>query len=97
MASDVVRLCPGLQFSPEGMLWINSLNQEIDLKKEPKLSPGETAIRMKRSTEWVLQQIRKSELYPVVSHNPRFLEVYECAITDYYARHTQPAGHAKAS
>jgi hypothetical protein len=94
---DAVQTCPGLTCSERGMLWTNSLGQEFDLSAQPKHVPGEVAIKMRRSTEWVLRKIRAAELYPVVYHNPRFVEVYDCAIADYYHRHTQGGGtHAAA-
>lgn len=94
---EPVQTCPGLTCSERGMVWRNSLGQEFDLSREAKHVPGEVALKMRRSTEWVLRKIRAQELYPVVYHNPRFVEVYDCAIVDYYMRHTQQGGaHAAA-
>lgn len=79
------------------MLWRNSLGQEFDLAREAKHVPSEVATKMRRSTEWVLRQIRAGALYPIVVHNGRFVEVYECAIADYYHRHTQGGGNHAAA
>lgn len=71
------------------MIWRNSLGEEFDLTKEAKRTPGEIALRVRRSTDWVLRKVRAGEIYPVIAHNPRFIEIYDCAVADYYIRHTE--------
>lgn len=83
--------CEGLTCTERGIFWRNSLSQEFNLAHEARVTPGEAAIKMKRSTEWVLRRIRDGALYPVVYLNPRCVEIYACGITDYYTRHTQGA------
>lgn len=80
--------CPGLTCTQAGIYWRDSLNREHDLSREPKCTPGEIALMMRRSTEWVLRKIRAGELYPYVRHNERYIEVYVCGVPDYYTRHT---------
>lgn len=93
---DVVQVCPGLSASERGVFWRNSLGQEFDLAAQPRLSPGDVALKVKRSAEWVLRKVRAKQLYPVIYHNARSVEIYECAITDYYHRHTQGVSNAAA-
>ena len=78
------------------MFWKNSLGQEIDLSREARFVPKDVATRMRRSTEWVRRKIREKELFPIIIHSEQFIEVYECAIVDYYHRHTQGEIHAAA-
>jgi len=84
--SQAPKQCPGLSITPEGVTWVDSLNRAHNLERERLLSTGEVATEMKRSVDWVLRAIRDGELYPVLHHNPRNIEVYGCAIRDYYAR-----------
>lgn len=94
------RSCPGLSLTATGILWRDSLGREFDLLKEKRLSPGDVALRLNRSTEWVLRKIRSNELYPHVYFNPRLVEVFECALGDYLARnmgrHPEGKSHAAA-
>ena len=89
-----LKTCPGLDCSARGIFWRNSLGQECDLSKEGRFAAGEVALLMNRSAEWVLRQVRAGELYPVITHNQRSVEIYGCAVADYYARHTQGASVA---
>ena len=79
-----------------GIFWRDSLGREHDLSREPKSTPGEVATAMRRSTAWVLREIRMGNLFPIVRHNLRFIEVYECGLADYYLRHTVGASAAGA-
>lgn len=78
--------CPGLDIGPAGVLFVDSIGRTHDLETDRRYSPGEAAISMKRSPEWVLREIRARNLYPVIYHNERSVELYDCAIKDYYAR-----------
>jgi methionyl-tRNA formyltransferase len=80
------RTCPGLSVSATGLFWRDTLGREFNLLTEKRLSPGEAAIRLNRSTEWVLRKIRANELYPHVYFNPRLVEVWECGLSDYIVR-----------
>lgn len=89
--------CPGLSGTAAGMVWRNSIGQVFDLATEKKHTPGEVATQMRRSSEWVLRKVREKQLYPVVQHNERFVEIYACAIADYYHRHTKGNGNHAAA
>lgn len=67
-------------------IWTNSRGQQFDLSVEKRYSPGEAAMKMRRSTEWVLRLVRSGELSPVCRLNCRTVEIYDCAISDFYAR-----------
>jgi hypothetical protein len=90
------RTCPGLTVNKDGVIWRDSLGHEFDLAKEKRISPGEAATKMKRSTEWVLRKIRANELYPHVYYNPRLVEVWACALDDYLVRNIQRANPGRA-
>lgn len=68
------------------LTWINSRGEVIDLATAKVITIGECAQRMRRSTEWVLRKIRAGELYPVLRHNARSVEVFEPAISDWLDR-----------
>jgi methionyl-tRNA formyltransferase len=80
------RTCPGLTLSSGGCFWRDSSGTEHDLLKSKRVSPGEAAIHLNRSTEWVLRKIRANELFPVVYYNPRSVEVWVCGLDDFVAR-----------
>lgn len=80
------KTCPGLSITGAGVFWKDSLGREHDLMKERRMSPGEAAIELKRSTEWVLRKIRNEEFYPCVYFNVRLVEVWACGIEDYLVR-----------
>lgn len=80
------RACPGLTVTAAGVRWCDSLGREFDLLSEPRLSPGATALKMNRSAEWVLRQVRAGQLYPHVYFNERTVEIWACAIDDYLIR-----------
>ena len=95
LTRQVAVSCPGLHCSLAGITWHDSLGRPHDLTREARSTPSEIALKMRRSTEWVLREIRAGRLYPVVRHNLRYIEVYHCAIDDYYIRMT--AAHNAAA
>jgi hypothetical protein len=94
--ASIPKSCPGLSCDERGARWRNSIGQEFDLATEKLLSVGEVALATRRSTEWVLRKIREGELYPVVFHNARLVEVYACAVTDLRVRHIGGGSSAAA-
>lgn len=80
------RQCPGLTLRDGGCVWRDSSGTDHDLLTAKRLSPGEAAIELKKSTEWVLRKIRRNELFPVVYYNSRSVEVWLCGVRDYLAR-----------
>lgn len=71
---------------PAAHIWTDSLGNRHDLTTAPLLSIGETAQRMKCSKWTVRRRIALKELAPVFRHNSNSIEVYECALPDYFAR-----------
>lgn len=86
---EILTICPGLSVSSSGVQWTDSLGRVHDLARADRLSVGEAALRLKRSTKSVLRKIRRAELYPVVQHSARDIEVYVVALDDYLARKTR--------
>ena len=95
-ASVAPRTCPGLSVTSAGVFWRDSLGREFDLLREKRLSPGEAALKMNRSSEWVLRRIRDNQLYPHVYFTQRTVELWQCAIDDYLIRTIRKDDHAGA-
>lgn len=81
-----IQTCPGLSIGTDGVIFVDSIGRAHDLEQVKRLGTGEVAMQMKCHVETVLRRIRDNELYPVVYVNPRVVEVYECAVNDFYAR-----------
>lgn len=81
-----VHHCPGLWAGKTGLLWTDSLGRVHNLEACERVSVGGAALRLQRSTRSVLRKIRRVELYPVVRHSCRDIEVYVVGIDDYIAR-----------
>lgn len=88
------RVCPGLALTESSITWIDSRGAAHDLLRERRYSPCEAARLMGRSTEWVLRKIRAGELYPTCRYNLRTIEIWQCGLEDYVARHLGSGGKA---
>lgn len=78
--------CPGLSVSHSRIVWRDSLGTEHDLLSSRRLTPGEAAIRLRRSGEWVKRMVRAGRLYPVAKYNCRSIEIFEVGLADFIAR-----------
>lgn len=92
-----IQSCPGLTLDRSGVIFVDSLGRAHDLETEKRLSTGEVAMRMTCHPETVLRRIREKEIYPVVYINARVVEIYECAVNDFFARKLASDNAAAAS
>jgi len=88
------RQCPGLTITSAGIHFTDSLGRLHDLEHDKQMTPGEVALKLGRSSEWVLRQIRSRELYPVLYYNPRNVTVFACAVGDFICRKLKQDGVA---
>lgn len=80
------RECPGLTVTASAIVWVDSRGASHDLLREKRYSPGDAALIMGRSVEWVLRKIRANELFPVVKYNSRTIEIWQCGLEDLLVR-----------
>jgi len=85
---ETLFICPGLRAGPDGLHWTDSLGRVHDLVKCQRTSVGGAAILLQRSIRSVLRKIESKQLYPVVRHSERDIEVYLCGVEDYLVRKT---------
>lgn len=86
---DAHDTCPGLRAGPDGLLWTDSLGRVHDLNHAQRVSVGIAAIRLNLCTRTILRRIAVGELYPVLKHNARCVEIYACGLDDYLVRKTR--------
>lgn len=84
--------CPRLSIKPGSVFFTDATGGVHDLLTDKLLSPGEAALRLNRSRSWILQQVRASQLYPVLRTNSRDVQIFACALVDYRARQLVPQG-----
>ena len=66
--------------------WKDSQGVTHDLTMTKRLTFGEVALMMRRSVRTVKRLVATRQLRPVIRYNPRSIEIFECAVTDYLAR-----------
>jgi len=92
--SNIIQLpplprCPNLDVGKGGVWWTDSLGRRHDLLAMPLLSLKQAAplFGAGRSAPWLREEIAAGRVYPVLKTNQRMIEVYQCAIADWKARH----------
>lgn len=80
--------CPGLKRTARGAMFKDAAGQLHDLGTEKRLRPKEVAAdtRVALTPEDVRGLIAAGELYPVFRRNARRIEVFACAIGDWWLR-----------
>jgi hypothetical protein len=77
--------CPGLR----GGLFTDSQGRRFDLAHELRKRPKEAAAdqRLQGFSEKAIRRlITAGQLYPVFRRNARVIEIFDCAIADWFAR-----------
>ena len=70
--------------------WADSSDVLHDLTTEKRISTAIAAKRLDLTPQTVRRMIQRGEIYPVLRHNSRRIEIYECALDDYIARKLNP-------
>lgn len=87
--------CPGLVAADGVLTWTDSLGRKHDLLQSRRISIGEAARKIGVSESTIMRRITDGQLYPVVRHSARLIEVYSVAVEDYVARATVRGGRGQ--
>ena len=67
--------------------WSDSSGKVHDLTTEKRIRPHIAALRLNVTRTTIYRMIARRDLDPIVRHNPSRVEIFECVLADYIARH----------